>query len=623
MTGYGRLPKGHVIAGRFVIERAIGRGRTSAVYRALDTTTRTHVALKVLDPFLAQDATSVARFAREVAIIRALDHPNVVKLYDWLRDGDLYVICMELVDGVDAKAHLERSGRMLLPEFLPVAKGVVAALEACHRAGVLHRDLKPQNILVTSAGVKLVDFGVSRVNTMSDLTKTGTILGTAEYMAPEQFLSARADPRSDVYALGAVCYELLTGRPPRLRAGVGGGAIEPVATRRPDVPRWLDALVMKCLEADPGRRYQGCYELRRDLERAERGRAVREAAQPSAPCLHCREATLPGLPFCHHCGTFSDQLYDRGPDSLVVYRCEDAAGLRDHICRMAPVASRRAVERGLANPPVVVCRGVSRQTAVALLDECARFPGEMRVVQSLARELKLPRLYFGLAILMTVPLFASGTIVGRLGLTLAGELVLTVLYLRRIRPLVPLAEVRRRRAAADGTLIRIAAGLRDLGDPGLQTIVGNVVAAMLRVRALAGTTGVVRADDLVRLAFVALDAARTLARHTVYLAATSQNEINAHLEAAGRRLDEAQEPGEAARLVAMRAELRHELASYETIQDVHTRTHLALLNLGSVLARLEEALRGEVAMDGVAAELGRLEAGLRAPEASPDEALAS
>jgi len=302
MSRYDALPRGHAIAGRFVIQSVIGRGRTSAVYKALDGQTQTHVALKILDPFLAQEPTSVERFMREVRIIRSLDHPNVVKLYEFLRDGDSYVMCMELVDGLDGKAWAARFGRMPLADFLRVAKGMVAALEACHRVKVLHRDLKPQNILITADHhVKLVDFGISRVNTMSDLTKTGTILGTADYMAPELFLSTRADPRSDIYGAGAVLYELLAERPPYVAGSLSmlmtrhqSAEIEPLATFRADVPRWLEAIVLKCLRVDPNARYQSCYELLRDLERGEHALAAREDQDAPAPCLECKRPGIPG-----------------------------------------------------------------------------------------------------------------------------------------------------------------------------------------------------------------------------------------------------------------------------------------------------------------------------------------
>src|SRR5262249_51455294 len=149
--------------------------------------------------------------------LRTLTHPHVVRVYDFFRDGDAHVICMELVDGMDAKAYVARFGALPLSEFLPVAKQIVAALDACHRRRVLHRDLKPQNILLTAnREAKLDDFGVSRINTMSDLTKTGTVLGTPEYMAPELFVSTKADPRSDLYAIGCILYELLTSRPPHV-----------------------------------------------------------------------------------------------------------------------------------------------------------------------------------------------------------------------------------------------------------------------------------------------------------------------------------------------------------------------------------------------------------------------
>ena len=329
------LPAGHVLAERFVVERRLGRGRTAAVYRALDERTRTPVALKVFDPQLADDPTALARFEREVRILRTVDHPNVARLYDVVQDGDLHVLVMELVAGTTARAHLERVGPLSIAELMSLARGTAGAVAACHRRGVLHRDLAPQNVLLTSAGhVKLVDFGVARLAGMTDITRTGVLLGTAAYLAPECFHAPTADVRADVYALGALLYELATGQPPHGRGGLPevmarqlATIPEPVRAARPEMPEWLDAVIMRCLRADPAARYQTADELQRDLERRERAEAAREARLPPAPCLGCGVERIAGLPFCQSCGRFERELVAPGPCALVLYACDDPDAL--------------------------------------------------------------------------------------------------------------------------------------------------------------------------------------------------------------------------------------------------------------------------------------------------------
>ena len=259
MIAYDALPRTHRLAGRYVIEGPLGRGRSSVVYKALDVETETRVALKVLDPLLAHDAVAAERFVREAQILRSLNHPNVIKVYALLADGNWSVISMEYFEGADGKSYLERNGRMSIGDFLRVAQRLTSALDACHRLKVVHRDLKPQNILINErCDVKIVDFGISKMNTMSDLTRTGTVFGTPQYLAPELFRSSRADPRSDIYALGATYYEFLTGRPPYPAMSLGAvltqqlrGEIEPLSSFRDDVPRWLSAVIFKCLRTDP------------------------------------------------------------------------------------------------------------------------------------------------------------------------------------------------------------------------------------------------------------------------------------------------------------------------------------------------------------------------------------
>jgi predicted Ser/Thr protein kinase len=619
------LPAGHVVGDRYVVERLLGRGRTSAVYRSLDRHTGTRVALKVLDPLLARDPVALERFAREVEILRALDHPHVVRLYDCLRDGDLHVLCMEEVDGLDAKAWVARRGPLVPRELVPIARAMAAAVDACHRAGVLHRDLKPQNVLLTPRReVKLIDFGVSRASTMPDLTKTGTVLGTPEYMAPELFGSPTLDLRSDVYGIGAVLYELLTGRPPY----VGGslpevmarhlrGDLEPVATFRADVPAWLAALVAKCLRVDPAERYQSAGELLRDLDRGERGEALREARTTRARCLGCRTDLLAGLPFCHRCGRFLHHVFEAGPFSVVLYACDEGERLAAELLRLGEGPDPAVLRRMLRRLPAVLLRGVSEETATAVMHVLAPSACEVRVAKSLEWELRLPRVYPFLAGLALAALVPAGSVPARLGMTLAAEAILVALYLRQVRPLLRLRALAGS-GAPDPALLRTATLIRGIADPGLRALLGGIVASSLRLRALAPRVATaVRPERLGGVVSDALEAARRLEGYAEFLGGTSQSLIAGRLDAAERRLREARPASEVGALVEAKGRLARELADYRAIQDAHFRAHATLLRLHALLRHLDDAVRGEAALDGVAAELDEVEATLGETEVQP------
>ncbi len=617
MTRYSRLPNGHTIAERFMIQAVLGHGRTSTVYRALDRQTRSHVALKVLDPFLAQDETGLARFAREVEIIRSLDHPNIVKVYDFLRDGDLWVICMECVAGLDAKAHMTRCGALSVTEFLVVARQMLSALEACHRRRILHRDLKPQNLLMTAGGaVKLVDFGISRVNTMSDLTKTGTVLGTPDYMAPELFRSTRADTRSDIYSAGAVFYELLTGRPPHSAGSLSAamvrtlaGEIEPITALRPHVPRWLEAVVMKCLRVDPGARYQTCFELLRDVERGERALAAYDEARPRALCLRCKGEIVRGLPFCQLCGTFSHESYQGGAESVVLGACDDVDGLTAHLARLSPGSSARELKARIARLPVVVVRGVSADTAAALSNELARFPCELRTMRSLPTGFWLPGAHLALAPLLLLPIVWCDTVLGRLGVTLGAELVLLALFRRQVRPLIRRRDVKTASThALDATVRRIAGGMRELTDANLKTILGNIVSGLLRAREREGATAAVfPATALVGVVMRGLEAARIAEGYEVFLSSASRNDIRARLESVKRRIEDARDAESIASLIDAKEGLARELAEYHHIEEAQSRLHLALLHLQGIMKRIEQADDDDVCADSLVGEIGLVE----------------
>ncbi|OFX26635.1 MAG: hypothetical protein A2Z07_00095 [Armatimonadetes bacterium RBG_16_67_12] len=209
------VANGTVLAGRYEIVDRIADGGMSTVYRARRLSDGLVVALKVLRPQYAADREFIERFAREARAAEALQHPNIVQLYESGRDGDVYFIAMEYVDGPDLKGHLRRVGRLEPDDAERIAMAVCEALEYAHHEGIVHRDIKPQNILLAPGGtVKVADFGIARALAAVTMTQPGTVLGTVQYLSPEQARGAAVGRTSDIYALGVVLYEMLTGRLP-------------------------------------------------------------------------------------------------------------------------------------------------------------------------------------------------------------------------------------------------------------------------------------------------------------------------------------------------------------------------------------------------------------------------
>jgi eukaryotic-like serine/threonine-protein kinase len=257
------------IAGRYELHEVIGRGGMGVVYRAHDTVLDRVVAVKVLPAEYASDLTLVERFTREARAAARLADPNIVAVFDTGIDGDVRYIVMELVLGVSLAQLLHERGALAVPEAVDIAAQVAAALAAAHAAGIVHRDIKPANIMVQPSGaVKVLDFGIAQARTDEALTRTTAVLGSAPYMAPEMAAGQPADERSDIYSLGCVLYEMLTGRPPFLAEVPAAvmhqhisAAPQPVRQLQPRVPPALDALLARMLAKRPADRPQQAAQL--------------------------------------------------------------------------------------------------------------------------------------------------------------------------------------------------------------------------------------------------------------------------------------------------------------------------------------------------------------------------
>ena len=279
---------GTILGGRYEILKLLGEGGMGAVYKARDTELDRLVALKVIRPELANQPQILQRFKQELILARKVTHRNVIRIFDLGQADGIKFITMEFVEGRDLKSLLTEKGKLAAAEAVGIMQQVCLALEAAHQEGVVHRDLKPQNVMVEEATgrVLVMDFGIARSIEQGGMTQTGALIGTPEYMSPEQVRGKEADARSDIFTLGIILYELLTGLMPykaetalaSMYKRTQERALPPIALN-PEVPGFLSDLVSKCLEPEPQRRFQSTREIIHEFE-AWRGGAERSALAP-------------------------------------------------------------------------------------------------------------------------------------------------------------------------------------------------------------------------------------------------------------------------------------------------------------------------------------------------------
>jgi beta-lactam-binding protein with PASTA domain/tRNA A-37 threonylcarbamoyl transferase component Bud32 len=288
-----------LLGGRYELDGVVGRGGMAEVFRARDIRLDRIVAIKTLRADLARDQIFQARFRREAQSAASLNHPNIVAVYDTGEDMATGVpvpyIVMEFVDGRTVRDLLQEGHRLLPDKSLEIIDGVLRALDYSHQAGIVHRDIKPGNVMVTRNGdVKVMDFGIARAmsDAQSTMTQTAQVIGTAQYLSPEQARGERVDARSDLYSAGCLLYELLTGRPPFTGDSPVAIAYQhvrenpiPPSQVDPDVPAWADAIVLKAMAKSPADRYQTAADMRADLQRAASGLPV-SAAPPTRADLY-------------------------------------------------------------------------------------------------------------------------------------------------------------------------------------------------------------------------------------------------------------------------------------------------------------------------------------------------
>ncbi|WP_328524919.1 Stk1 family PASTA domain-containing Ser/Thr kinase [Kribbella sp. NBC_00359] len=330
MTSQARL-----VGGRYEEGEPLGRGGMAEVRRGVDNRLGRSVAIKRLRVDLASDATFQARFRREAQSAASLNHPTIVSVYDTGEEPDpngsgvtIPYIVMELVTGKTLR-DLIREGRKIMPErALEITSGVLEALDYSHRAGIVHRDIKPGNVMLTPQGqVKVMDFGIARAvaDTSSTMTQTAAVIGTAQYLSPEQARGETVDARSDLYSTGCLLYELLTGRPPFVGESPVSVAYQhvreqplPPSSFDPDIPPEVDAVVLKALAKSREERYQSASEMRQDIHRVLAGQQVTAPMAPVAAMSETRAmaptAVAPAATQAYRQGAGDDLLPPDGDD---------------------------------------------------------------------------------------------------------------------------------------------------------------------------------------------------------------------------------------------------------------------------------------------------------------------
>jgi serine/threonine protein kinase/Flp pilus assembly protein TadD len=294
------LTTGSIFSGRYKIVTELGKGGMGKVYRAIDQKIDEEIAIKLIKPEIAADKQTIERFGNELKMARKIAHRNVCKMYYLGEEKGAHYITMEYIAGEDLKSMIRMSGQLSTGMAIKVAKQVCGGLAEAHRLGVIHRDLKPNNIMIDKAGeARIMDFGIARLLKAKGITGAGIMIGTPEYMSPEQVEGKEVDQRSDIYSLGVILYEMVTGQVPfegdtPFTIGMKHKGEVPQDPKKwnAQIPDDLNTLILKCLEKEKDQRYQSAGEVRSELEKIEQGLPTTERIIAKRKPATSREITV-------------------------------------------------------------------------------------------------------------------------------------------------------------------------------------------------------------------------------------------------------------------------------------------------------------------------------------------
>jgi serine/threonine protein kinase/Tfp pilus assembly protein PilF len=299
-TSKEELTSGAIFAGRYQIIDELGKGGMGRVYRVLDKKLSEEIALKLIKPEIAKDTKTVERFSNELKIARKIGHKNVARMFDLNEEKGTHYITMEYVRGEDLKKLIRKMGQLSVGQAIPIAAQICEGLGEAHRLGVVHRDLKPQNVMVDEEGnARIMDFGIARSVETKGITGAGVMIGTPEYMSPEQVEGKEVDKRSDIYSLGVILYEMVTGQVPfegdtPFTIGVKHKSEKPEDPKElnSQIPDELNQVILKCLEKEKEKRFQNAGELQDELANIHKGIPTTERIKPQKKPLPSKEITV-------------------------------------------------------------------------------------------------------------------------------------------------------------------------------------------------------------------------------------------------------------------------------------------------------------------------------------------
>jgi hypothetical protein len=589
---FNLLDPGTCVAGRYRVETLLGEGAYAAVYRARDEKLDISVALKVLDPLRSADPVGRGRFEREYQILARMNHPHIARSYAVEHSGGLDVLVLEYVEGETLATRLAR-GRLEVEDARRFAVQLADAMQSCHAQGVLHRDLKPANIVLhPTRGAMILDFGVAWFSTAMNLTRTGAVVGSPQYMAPEIFSSSITDERADVYSLGVVLFEMLCGHPPEVGASVAELAMHGlkrraprVASVRPGVEAGLDEIVAKAIEPNARDRFATASEL---LEALQSNAVLRSSAQRAGlTCDTCKTPCIIDVPFCPGCGAPVSWNLEAGPYAVQVVGVEAPGTLADWLHTRHPTLLRRTVVGAtsrLRHLPAPLAVGLSERSARQLAAEAEDVGADVEVVRAWgfvgakleASSATLPEtlvallfhLIVTLALVLTFAWLDTGWIVVSLA-PLLGALLGVVAVQPYIR--VPLLRLPRGESEVGGATWTedLRARLGSLEQPKARALAATAIARASRMLSSPQSP----APDAQEALLDAVDAAARADVHLRLLMARPRSRLAAELVVAQRQV-EAGNTG-ARELVRALEQEKEALLEASIAHDLETRRALA------------------------------------------------